>query len=258
MNLSRSKGCREKFSWRGWFLLSYKKIMNDSQTYSQLRPVIDLDARSRGTFVSRTYSHLFGAITAFTLIEIFLFKSGLAAPMANAMLSGSWLLVLGGFVVVSWLASRTAHMATSKAAQYAALAAFVVAESIIFVPLLYVANRVAPGAITSAAAVTFFAFTALTLVVFMTRKDFSFLRGILCWGGIIALALIVGGAIFGFQLGTYFSVAMVGLAGASILYDTSNVLHHYPEDRYVGAALELFASVALMLWYVLRLFMSRR
>jgi len=37
---------------------------------------------------------------------------------------------------------------------------------------------------------------------------------------------------------------------------TSPVLHHFPEDRYVGAALQLFASVALMFWSVLRLFMS--
>ena len=56
----------------------------------------------------------------------------------------------------------------------------------------------------------------------------------------------------------FFSVAMVAFAGAAILYDTSNVLHHYPEDRAVGAALELFASVALLFWYILRLFMSRR
>jgi FtsH-binding integral membrane protein len=116
----------------------------------------------------------------------------------------------------------------------------------------------APGAISSAAAITFVAFTALTAIVFFTRKDFSFLRGILCWGGIIAIVLIIAGAVFGFQLGTFFSVAMVALAGGAILYDTSNVLHHYSEDRYVAAALELFASVALMLWYVLRLFLSRR
>lgn len=96
------------------------------------------------------------------------------------------------------------------------------------------------------------------MVASYTRKDFSFLRDILMWGDVVALALIVGGAIFGFKLGTYFSVGMVALAGAAILYDTSNVIHHYPEDRYVAAALELFASVALMLWYVLRLFMSRR
>lgn len=232
--------------------------MNNTETYPRPIPVIELDQQSRATFVSRTYTHLFGAISAFTLIEIFLFKSGLAEPMARAMLGVSWLFVLGGFMVVSWLASRTAHMATSKAVQYGALAGFVMAEAIIFVPLLFVADRFAPGVITSAVAVTFVGFTGLSLVAFYTRKDFSFLRGILCWGGIVALVLIGAGAIFGFQLGTYFSVAMIALAGGAILYDTSNILHHYPEDRYVAAALELFASVALMFWYVLRLFLSSR
>ena len=50
---------------------------------------------------------------------------------------------------------------------------------------------------------------------------------------------------------------MIALAGGWILYDTSNVMLHFPEDRYVGASLQLFASVALMFWYVLMLFMSR-
>ncbi len=232
--------------------------MNNSGSYSQPVAVGNLDAEARGAFVSRTYAHLFGAVSAFILIEMFLFRTGLAESIARGLLGVSWLLVLGGFVVVSWLASRTAHMAQSKVAQYAALAAFVLAESLIFVPLLYIADRVAPGAITSAAAVTFLAFAALTAVVFLTGKDFSFLRGLLFWGGIVVVALIVAGVVFGFQLGTYFSVGMVGFAGAAVLYDTSNVLHHYPEDRYVAAALQLFASVALMLWYVLRLVMSRR
>jgi FtsH-binding integral membrane protein len=232
--------------------------MNDIGTYSQNVPVIELDDRSRSRFISRTYNHLFCAITAFTLIEIGLFKSGMAGVIAKALLGTSWLIVLGGFVLVSWLARSVVHKTTSKASQYAALAAYVLAQAIIFVPLLYVADLYAPGAIASAAAITLVAFTALTLVVFFTGKDFSFLRGILMWGGIIALVLIVAGVIFGFQLGTFFSVAMVALAGAAILYDTSNVLHHYPQDRYVAAALELFASVALMLWYVLRLLMSRR
>ncbi len=232
--------------------------MNNPDTYSVDVPVIELDDKSRGRFIARTYNHLFAAICAFTLIEIGLFKSGLAESMAKVMLGTSWLLVLGGFVVVGWLASLAAARATSLVAQYAALAAYVVAEAVIFVPLLYIANASAPGAIASAAVVTFIAFTALTLVVFITRKDFSFMRVILIWGGIIAFVLIVAGVIFGFQLGTFFSVAMVALAGASVLYNTSNVLHHYPEDRYVAASLQLFASVALMFWYVLRIFMSRR
>jgi FtsH-binding integral membrane protein len=232
--------------------------MNNIDSLHTPVTVGELDGQSRGTFVSRTYAHLFGAVSAFTLIEIALFKTGLAETISRALLGTSWLLVLGGFVVVSWLASRVAHMAVSKVAQYAALAGYVVAEAIIFVPLLYLADRFAPGAITSAAAITFVAFAALTAIVFLTGKDFSFLRGILCWGGVVALVLIGAGVIFGFGLGTLFSVAMIALAGGSILYDTSNVLHHYSEDRYVAASLELFSSVALMLWYVLRLFLSRR
>lgn len=232
--------------------------MSNFETYQGSVPVIELDDNSRAKFISRTYNHLFGAITAFTLIEIALFKTGMAATIAKAMLGTSWLLVLGGFMLISWLARGAAHRSNSKAAQYAALAGYVVAQAIIFVPLLFIADAYAPGAIVSAAAITLVAFVALTLVVFFTGKDFSFLRSLLMWGGIIGLVLIGAGAIFGFQLGTFFSVGMVALAGAAILYDTSNVLHHYPQDRYVAASLELFASVALMLWYVLRLVMGRR
>jgi hypothetical protein len=212
---------------------------------------------ARAEFLTRTYYHLFGAIMAFTAIEVALFRSGYAETMAQAMLGVNWLLVLGGFIVVSWMASRTAARADTLGKQYAALGAFVVAQAIIFVPLLYIANAYAPGAIRSAAIVTVAGFTGLTFVAWTTRKDFSFLGSLLRWGGIVALLAIAGGVMFGFELGTWFSVAMVGIAGASILYDTSNVLHRFPEDRYVGAALQLFSSVALMFWYVLRLFMSR-
>jgi FtsH-binding integral membrane protein len=195
-----------------------------------------------------------GAIAAFTVLELYFFQSGLAETIARALLGVNWLFVLGGFILVSWLASRFAHTAQGMAVQYLALGGFVVAEAIIFVPLLYIANHYAPGAISSAAGVTAIGFCGLTAVVFVTRKDFSFLRSVLMWGGVLALVAIVAGVLFGFQLGTFFSIAMIGLAGGAILYDTSNVLHHFPEDRYVAAALELFASVALLFWYVLRLF----
>ncbi len=219
-------------------------------------PVSGLSVGARATFINRTYQHLLGAIVAFAGVEILLFTSGLAQPIAEFMLGGSWLLVLGAFMIVSWLASRVALSSQSMAAQYAALAGFVVAEAIIFVPMLYIANYYASGVIESAALVTLLGFAGLTAVAFFTRKDFSFLGGLLRWGMILALVLIVAGALFGFELGTFFSVAMIGMAGAAILDDTSNVLHHFPEDRYVGAALQLFASVALMFWYVLRLFLA--
>lgn len=226
--------------------------------YDRNQPVALRSEETRAEFITKTYLHLFGAILAFTLLEMAYFLTGLAVPIAMALLGTSWLLVLGGFVVVSWLATRIAHVAESPGAQYAALGAYVIAESIIFVPLLLIAQMAAPGVIQSAAMVTLFGFTGLTVVVFSTRRDFSFLGGLLGWCGIVALTLIVAGVVFGFELGTFFSVAMIALAGGAILHDTSKVLHHFPEDRYVAAALELFASVALLFWYVLRLYLSRR
>jgi FtsH-binding integral membrane protein len=221
-------------------------------------PVAAATPDARASFITRTYLHLLGAIVAFTLLEVMLFQSGLARPIAFFLLRGSWLWVLGGFVLVSWLASQAAHRASSPIAQYGALGAYVLAETVIFVPLLFVAQFYAGGVIESAALVTLIGFSALTLVVFTTRMNFSFLGGLLRWGGVVALLLIVSGALFGFELGTFFSVGMVALAGGAILHDTSNILHEYPEDRHVGAALSLFASVALLFWYVLRIFLSRR
>jgi FtsH-binding integral membrane protein len=225
--------------------------------YDRDQPVAARPLEVRAAFLTRTYLHLLGAILAFTLLEAFYFASGLVLPIAQALLGTSWLVVLGGFVIVSWLATRVAHAASSPAAQYAALGAYVVAESIIFAPLLLIAEATAPGAIRAAALVTLVGFTILTLIVHQTRRDFSFLTAFLAWAGVLALVLIAGSVVLGFELGVVFSVAMIGVAGASILRDTSKILLHYPEDRHVGAALELFASVALLFWYVLRL-LSRR
>lgn len=230
--------------------------MSNNFDMYQRSPAIGIGPDARATFITRTYLHLGGAILGFTLIEMFLFQSGLAYAMAQWMLGTSWLLVLGAFILVAWLASRAAHTAVSPIAQYGALAAYVVAEAIIFVPMLVIAEITAPGVIQSAATITLMGFCGLSAVVYFTRKDFSFLGSILGWAGIVALIAIAASVLFGFELGTWFSVAMIALAGGAILHDTSNVLHHYSEDRYVAAALELFASVALLFWYVLRLFLS--
>ena len=234
--------------------------MNRTAAYTARQgiPVAQLGVDVRGAFITRTYTHLLGAILAFALIEIYLFQTGMAESIALVLLGGSWLIVLGGFIILSWIASHFAHSAQTRGGQYGALGLFVVGEAIIFTPLLYVADSMAPGVINSAATVTLLGFLGLTIVAFHTRKDFSFLGGLLRWGFICALVLIVASVLFGFHLGTIFTVAMIVLAGGAILYDTSNVLHHYPEDRHVGAALQLFASVALLFWYILQFFLSSR
>ncbi len=221
-----------------------------------LGPVSEASVETRANFIWKSYAHVVGAIATFALISSYLFTSGISQSLLQVM-GGNWLLVLGAFMLVSWGASHVTHRVESKAAQYAAFAFFIFAEALIFSPLLFIAAVTQPGVIESAAGVTAMGCIGLIAVAMITRKDFSFLRGMLVWGGILALVAIVSSIIFGFQLGTWFSLAMIGFAGAAVLYDTSNILHHYPEDRYVAAAMQLFASIALMFWYILQFFMSR-
>ena len=56
----------------------------------------------------------------------------------------------------------------------------------------------------SAAGVTVLGCVGLIATAMITRKDFSFLRGLLTWVFILAMVAIVGSLIFGFQLGTWF------------------------------------------------------
>ncbi len=228
--------------------------MQDKLSY--VSPVADASVEARSNFIWRCYAHVIGGILAFAAVEYYLITSGIAYQIAPVLLR-SWLLTLGAFMLVGWGASHVAHKLTSKPAQYAAYALLVVAQALIFSPLILVAATRAPGVLDSAIGVTVIGCIGLISVAMITRKDFSFLRGILLWGFFLAMGAIVGALVFGFELGTWFSVAMIGFAGAAVLYDTSNILHHYPEDRYVAASMALFASIALMFWYVLQLFLNR-
>lgn len=191
-------------------------------------------------------------------VEALLIRIGVAEAAYDLVAgnSGAWLLILGGFMLVSWLATTAAHDMLNPSRQYAGLFGLVVAEALIFAPFLhYVFDVQGGGASTVWAAVFITAggFVGLSVVAFTTRKDLSVLRPLLLWGGICSLLLIGAAVLFGFELGVWFSLAMIALAGASILYQTQTVMRSYPLEAYVGAAVQLFASVMLLFWYVLRL-----
>ena len=230
--------------------------MQDNLNHMTVAAADSVEARSQ--FIWKCYAHVVGAILSFAAIEAYLFSAGIAQQIAMPMLE-SWWMVLGAFILVSWGATHVAHRLESRASQYAAFAVFVFAEALIFAPMLYIAMAMDPtgSMIESAAVVTVVGCVGLVATAMITRKDFSFLRGILVWGFFVALALIVFSLIFGANLGTWFSVGMIAFAGIAVLYDTSNIMHHYPSDRYVAASMALFASIAMMFWYILRLFMNR-
>ena len=226
------------------------------------QPVADLDERTRSDFIVRVYQHLALAIVAFVAFEAFLLATGIAEGLYN-FISGSaatWLLILGGFMIVNWLAANAAHDLTNVNKQYAGLFGLAAAEAVIFAPFLHLIFHVQDSGSTvwSAAFVTLVGFAGLSAVGYTTRRDLSFLRPMIMWGFVAALVLILAAVLFGLNLGVWFSVAMIALAGGSILYQTQVIMRQYPEQAYVGAAVQLFASIMLLFWYVLRLFSEMR
>ena len=213
-------------------------------------------------FIQRTYAHMTGAIVGLIAVETFLFQVVPAATMerlVTSMLSGyGWLIVLAGFMGVSWLARAWATNGSSQATQYAGLSLYVVAQAVLLLPLLYVCIRVMgePRLPVMAALITAICFIGLTAFVFITGADFSGIGKYLALGGLVAMGVIVGGIFFGYSLGLWFSGAMVLLSCGYILFDTSNIMRHYSTDQYVAASLALFASVVLLFWYILQIMMS--
>jgi len=212
----------------------------------------------RANFIKRTYVHLAGAIAAFAIIESLLIKSGVALSFMG-MLSGSkwsWLIVLGAFMLVSTVANNWAHSGISREKQYMGLGLFVIAEAVIFMPLIYMAVARAPDVLQNAVVVTAALVGGLTFTAFSTKINFSFMGRFLMIGGFIAMGLIVASILFGFSLGLWFSGAMILFAAGSVLYSTSNIIHEYHTEQHVAASLSLFSSVGLLFWYILQFMMS--
>lgn len=220
----------------------------------------------RTTFIRRTYAHLAGAVALFVLIEVVIFKMVPAQTLQETAMwmlgePWHWLVVLGAFMLVSVVADRWARSSTSLGVQYAGLGLYVVCEAVIFVPLLLIADRLGAARgqnlIATAAVMTLIVFAGLTMLVFVTRADFSWLGKYLGLAAFVLLGFIICALMFDMQLGDWFAGLMVALAAGYILFYTSNILHHYRLNQYVAASLALFASVALLFWYILQLVMSR-
>ncbi|WP_079241404.1 Bax inhibitor-1/YccA family protein [Chryseobacterium indologenes] len=214
----------------------------------------------KASFYKKTYLHVALSILAFIGVETILLKT-VPAELIAMMFSQRyiWLLIIGVFWLASVLASKWS-LSQSKSTQYMGLGFYILLEAIIFLPLLFIATNMTGGTnvIFQAATLTIAMFAGISAVAFTSKRDFSFLRNIIVIGGFISIGLIVGGMIFGFNLGLWFSVGMVILASATILYQTSKLKDSYGTNQYVGAALQLFASIMLLFWYILSILMSRR
>lgn len=240
--------------------------------YSQARSFRSIDSAvatlgvsDRVSFLRRTYAHLGVALLAWAALSAAFFRY---APEASFKFSAwawggssiNWLIVLGAFMLIGVISEKLATSDTSPALQYLGLALTVGAWTVLLQPVLWVVYAKSDGGplLAQSALVTGAIFIGLTLTVFITRKDFTFMRGALTIGSFAALGVILASMAFGFSLGILFSAAMILLMSGYILYQTSLVMEQFRPTQHVAAAMMLFSTVATLFWYVVRLFLSSR
>lgn len=222
--------------------------------------ISDSPESERAAFIRKTYWHLAAAIALFAALEGLFISMGLGTAALTLLGTSrySWLLVMGAFMFVSWLANNWATNGSSQGLQYAGLVLYTVAEAVIFLPMIVLAMALTgdAGLVLQAGLITAAMVIGISTIALTTKKDFSFLGGILKIGGFVVIGLIVASFILPISLGLWFSAAMVIFASASILYNTSNLIHRYQPGQHVAASLSLFASVALLFWYLLSMLMK--
>jgi FtsH-binding integral membrane protein len=238
--------------------------------------VATLGVSDRVAFLRRTYGLLGFALIGFAALTagMMRFATETSLRFSSWAFTGrwNWLLVIGLFMVVGYISRRLATSETSRGLQLFGLGISVAAQALLLQPLLWVlifrfGNRamLASGVLLSgqagsilmqAVVITLAIFIGLTLTVFISKKDFSFLGGILTIASFAVLGVILASILFGFSLGALFCGFVVLMLAGYILYETSLVMSAFPPTAYVAAALMLFSTIATLFWYVLQLLMS--
>lgn len=222
---------------------------------------------ARADFYRKTYMLVAASCAVFGLVLAgTLSMPAVVNPLTQLFFGGGalgWLLVLAAFWGISMLANRLAFGGASEGTQLAGLGIYIVAEALLFAPMLNVlmmqfgeatlSEIVAPAAVS-----TLLLAGGLTATVFMTKTDFSFLRAFVSIGFFVALGAVVLLALFGGGIGTWFIIAMTVFISVVILYQTWMVKTQFRPDQHVGAALIIFAGVATLFWYLIMIFASRR
>jgi len=218
--------------------------------------VADAEESERVAFIRRVYAHVGGAVAFFVLlVAIMINTPSIIEPLAGIFFKQYWMFFIA-FFIASTAAHKMAEAGANPGLQYAGLGFYAFAEALLFAPMLWLIREHMQGGdqiILQAAIFTLMIFGGLTTFVLVTKSDFSFLRNFLAIASFAVLGLIVVSFFTPIGLGTWFAGGMVLLMSGFILWETSNVLHHYRTDQHVAASLAIFSSLATLFWYVLQL-----
>ncbi len=211
--------------------------------YGQVKTVAHEGVESRLNFLKKVYSLFFASI---------LFGCGGAyvgmTSMAPAIANNYFLF----FILEIGLIFFAMSVRQKEGLNLLALFSFATVSGMLPGPYLAHLAMTQPGVIAQTFIMTVGIFGGLTLYVFTTKKDFSFMGGFLFVG---LIGLIVGGVanMFFASSAMHFAISSCGvlLFSGFILYDTSNIVLRYPSNEYVAGALSLYLDFLNLFIYLL-------
>jgi modulator of FtsH protease len=227
------------------------------------RTAADAVPAERLAFVRRVYSLFFLSLVAAFAGGFFAISTGAVLWFVRHPII-AFVLYIGGVFGVQGLSRKSGINVIALLAYAAFTGAYF--SLIALVSYLVTGGKMDPatGALTGgswhlagqAFGLTLIVFGGLTLFAFVSRTDFSFLGGALFIGLLIFLGLGVIGMIWGFPssgLQMAFLVGVVVIMAGYVLFDTSNIMRHYPTDASVSAALAIYIDFAILFVYLLQI-----
>jgi modulator of FtsH protease len=217
--------------------------------------VVSEDASTRLSFIQKVYSlFLLGLVTA---------SGGAFITIANqdfamAVLSHFWI----GLIVYFGVFFACMALRKTPGINIVALLGFTFVSGVFIAPALMVAAMRTGGSfgvVYEAAMITGSIFIGLTGYTFVTKKDFSFLGGVVTIGlfAVIGIALVL---MFVPSEAANLALAWISsvLFSLFILYDTSRIMQTHESDEYVSGALSLYLDFINLFLAILRILSSRR
>lgn len=223
---------------------------------SQSLTVADSPVEVRMEFIRKTYTLFLAGILCALVAGTICLNSAPVFSLAATILRTP-ILAIALLFGLTLGAQAVSHI---EGINYAALFGFTAFIGFLFAPILRMYEISAPGIVMQAAVLTVITFSALTAYVFVTKKDFSFMGGMLFVGMIL---LVLGGLanVFFFRnagVSYYMAWVTLFLFSGYVLYDTSQIIHKYDSRGYVSAALSLFLDFFNMFMAILRILGGRR
>ena len=212
---------------------------------------IDAAVSERMAFIRRTYTTLLIQLIGVVLATSLSIKTGLAMKLG-------WGGLIIGFLGVIFIMPRLIVPTASRPVQTLGAALLVSFYGLLLSPLVMVAPE---GVLIQAGVLTGCVFGGLTAYVFMTKKDFNVLGGMLSAAlwiliGVGVVSFFFGG--FGNTAGLFYSGFAVLLFSGFVLYDTSNIMRRYPTNAHMAASIALLINVVNIFWYIAMILMGSR